>query len=362
MMTTMMTEHSAAMAMAAAVAAAAELAQNGGITMYQSSRAFKEQLRRETRLVSSPEPDENSLGDVKGDICSSSTNMIGNHQSIKKEIPSARVINDDPEEEDAEKRLARSRERNREHARRTRLRKKAQLEALQSKAKNLESERRFLTQSIEECSIANILVGLSGSSKAIDQSKSVTVTLLDATNFDQNNTPKVALVMGGKRKRFVSEDSTDKTPQPLRLNIDGQTTLIGGGKTNINWKSGVYCDENGVQRQLTQEQLESLRRERNRMHAKMTRDRKKCFIAAIEKTIEQLESDNKRMRTALSKVAKYHFKPNAVTPISYPQDSPSVSENSIPEMRLGKPAIISLEENAFQPNRVSHGFSLQRIC
>ena len=46
----------------------------------------------------------------------------------------------------------------------------------------------------------------------------------------------------------------------------------------------------------------AFRRERNRMHAKMTRDRKKSFIAAIEKTIEELESSNKRMNDVLADV------------------------------------------------------------
>lgn len=61
------------------------------------------------------------------------------------------------------------------------------------------------------------------------------------------------------------------------------------------------------------------RRERNRMHAKMTRDRKKGYIAAVEKTIEQLESENKDMREALSNVVERVFgtkKP--VTPIQSP--------------------------------------------
>ena len=53
-------------------------------------------------------------------------------------------------EEDAAKRLARSRERNREHARRTRLRKKAQLEHLQQKVRALETEKKGLKQKIEE--------------------------------------------------------------------------------------------------------------------------------------------------------------------------------------------------------------------
>ena len=38
------------------------------------------------------------------------------------------------------------------------------------------------------------------------------------------------------------------------------------------------------------------------MHAKMTRDRKKNFIATIEKTIEQLERDCQKMRDILEKV------------------------------------------------------------
>jgi hypothetical protein len=43
-------------------------------------------------------------------------------------------------------------------------------------------------------------------------------------------------------------------------------------------------------------------RERNRIHAKMTRDRKKSFIATIEKTIEELESSNQRMNAVLKDV------------------------------------------------------------
>jgi hypothetical protein len=61
-------------------------------------------------------------------------------------------------------------------------------------------------------------------------------------------------------------------------------------------------------------------RERNRMHAKMTRDRKKCFIATIEKTIDELESDVKRMRDILKQVssAKFTFT-HQVTPMGSPE-------------------------------------------
>lgn len=250
-------------------------------------------------------------------------------------------------EEDAAKRLARSRERNREHARRTRLRKKAQLEHLQQKVRGLEGEKKALKQKMEECSIASILVNLAepppmlvpimpcSSSATLEeqqqhanamatatqhhhppphhQNNGTTVSLLldDTMNQQENHDSdaKISLLTAGKRKRFASIDATTNEehrpiPQALKLKIDGQTKII-GPKSHVNWKSGVYSDDHGVQRQLTLEQLEGLRRERNRMHAKMTRDRKKNFIATIEKTIEELERDCQRMRDVLNKVGAH---------------------------------------------------------
>jgi len=168
---------------------------------------------------------------------------------------------DEDEEEDAEKRLARSRERNREHARRTRLRKKAQLEALQETVKGLEGERQALKQQIEECSIASILLGLSSG-----EQDETTQDLLDSTPKSDVKASKVALLAGGKRKRFVSDalgaDGTYvKQTKPLKLKINGKMTVIGGGngKSHINWKTGAFVDDSGEQQQLTAEQLETLR-------------------------------------------------------------------------------------------------------
>jgi hypothetical protein len=56
------------------------------------------------------------------------------------------------------------------------------------------------------------------------------------------------------------------------------------------------------------------------MHAKMTRDRKKCFIATIEKTIHELETDVKRMRDILYKVSSAKFMDiHQVTPMGSPE-------------------------------------------
>jgi len=161
-------------------------------------------------------------------------------------------INDDGV--NAEDRLARSRDRNREHARRTRLRKKAQLQVLQNKVKELQDESRMLRQTVEECSIASILLGLSGAgNQAHDDA------LEDVQKASKAETERTFFTMNGKRKRFVS-DAGDGPP-PMKLKIKGQTTLVGGsgGKSHINWKTGVYLDENGDQKQLTSEELESLR-------------------------------------------------------------------------------------------------------
>jgi hypothetical protein len=76
-----------------------------------------------------------------------------------------------------------------------------------------------------------------------------------STTIDPSWSVKVTQV--GKRKRFVVENGP--VQQLLKLQFEGgKTTLIGWEKTHINWKSGVYSDENGVQHELTPLQLESL--------------------------------------------------------------------------------------------------------
>lgn len=216
----------------------------------------------------------------------------------------SKVVDARGDEEDAEERLARGRERNREHARRTRLRKKAQLQNLQAKMMELQSESRRLKQSIEECSIASILLGLSGGPKSGNENSTISKrerSLSECSSIISSEPISVPTSVKGRRKRFISDISgNEEQTTQFRFEIRGQSAVIGGGgSTHINWKTGVYCDENGEQKQLTNEELESLRRERNRMHAKMTRDRKKNFISCVEKTIAQLERENQKMRETL---------------------------------------------------------------
>ena len=224
--------------LAAAVAAAAELAKNGGAYLYTTDMMAKQENLNSPAAVfpmTIPQSPERET--------------FSNASDDDEEADDSK----DGDEEDAGRRIARSRERNRKHARRTRLRKKAQLESIQSKVKGLQAESKVLKSSLEECSIASILVGLS--------SRSHDATIQSLLNIASATEEKDMLkFVGGKRKRFVSVgDSSERVAQPLKINIDGEKTVIGGGRTHINWKTGVYNDENGTQRQLTQEQLESLR-------------------------------------------------------------------------------------------------------
>jgi hypothetical protein len=113
------------------------------------------------------------------------------------------------------------------------------------------------------------------------------------------------------------------------------------------------------------------------MHAKMTRDRKKCFIKTIESTIDDLERENKRLRDLLS------TKTTAVTPQPSPmlsateathavEEAPllcSSSSSSVASSPCPSPALPNDETPQQQPNvvpseqpprppKVTHGFSL----
>eukprot|EP00816_Leptocylindrus_hargravesii_P002502 CAMPEP_0196805768 /NCGR_PEP_ID=MMETSP1362-20130617/5591_1 /TAXON_ID=163516 /ORGANISM="Leptocylindrus danicus, Strain CCMP1856" /LENGTH=290 /DNA_ID=CAMNT_0042178891 /DNA_START=91 /DNA_END=963 /DNA_ORIENTATION=- len=209
-------------------------------------------------------------------------------RDAEQQLPATATTHQDSE--DAEERLARNRERNREHARRTRLRKKEQLNNFQNRVKELEDENRVLKQSVEECKVASILLGLA--CPVLQQKDMPKLKLDDESSSDKSveetKEDEIAVkIQKNKRKRFVSD-------------VDELVSSKNAKKTHINWKSGILCDENGEQRQLSPDELDSLRRERNRVHAKMTRDRKKMFMATIEKTIAQLESENQKMRETLA--------------------------------------------------------------
>ena len=118
------------------------------------------------------------------------------------------------------------------------------------------------------------------------------------------------------------------------------------------------------------------------MHAKMTRDRKKNFIATIEMTIEELERDNQKMRDVLKKVGGHEdilaatTPANTVTPIASPMinsANPEIRPKQVTPEAAAASSLVSQKnkcnsvaaapkpikhENPPKRPRVAHGFCL----
>lgn len=105
------------------------------------------------------------------------------------------------------------------------------------------------------------------------------------------------------------------------------------------------------------------------MHAKMTRDRKKSFIANIEETIEQLESNNSSMKAVLKDVVQAHFAqsnnvapsgglPPGVTPNASPAlASANQSNHAMMPSLLAVPRIAALPLKAATASAIAAALS-----
>ena len=220
-----------------------------------------------------------------------------------------------------DERLQRSRERNREHARRTRQRKKAQLQTLQSRVQELQDEGARLEAALQDCSTANILLGLSNPAiarpvaAAFARERVTNSDLAAAMNEteDEPSSPRSAFgehddehtVRAVSRSTSAASDrfadnqdasSSDGADEPCVASAKGAL----GAKPTIHWKNGYTLDGDGRRRDLSPGELDQMRRERNRLHAKMTRDRKKVYIETLSRAVADLEDENRRVREALA--------------------------------------------------------------
>ena len=203
-----------------------------------------------------------------------------------------------------EDRLRRSRERNREHARRTRQRKKAQLQTLQSRVAELQEEGRRLEEAFKDCSTANILLGLNNPAMArtvSDLFKSrEDASLREAMGdnaSDGEGSPRVRPVSPTSSKSSLDDPDLERSASALtQISADDEPV----NKPTIHWKSGYALDSRGARKDLTPAELDKMRRERNRLHAKMTRDRKKVYIETLTRAVTDLEDENRAVRRALA--------------------------------------------------------------
>ena len=287
-----------------------------------------------------------------------------------------------------DEKVEKSRERNREHAKRTRLRKKALIEGMKGKLLELQKDAAKLQQLFEESNTANILLCLSTKSDpshldAIKRSASdvslysATDELLKQSDYCKSDNPSFVrgniieqlrsrvraeaaqqlLVNAARSKPHGSNvTSTPKslsvpTTTPLGLQMPGLTSdynvhSIGSDSLEIdfnstvdssnlmadklpmdlddvesddgeefetmqpvaegvvNWKNGTMVLAEGSVRKLSPKEIEMYRKERNRIHAKLTRDRKKLFTSRMQQMINSLERQNNSMRSRLKALAQ----------------------------------------------------------
>jgi hypothetical protein len=180
------------------------------------------------------------------------------------------------------------------HARKTRQRKKEQMQTLQGRIDELKQEQIRLKQSINEKQTASILVGLFSTE---DEAK---------RNMSQRSDPVVEELL--LRSQEDIPDTT-KIPELPALILPGNHhkkghTSVDSSQSCSSFdapKDGIDYDLLGKDRsKCTAEELDRIRRERNRMHAKRTRDRKRIFMDKMEDICKKLEAENGLLRNHLT--------------------------------------------------------------
>lgn len=231
------------------------------------------------------------------EIIRDNKNMTGS-VAVKtmKEVPSK-------EKRNSSERIQRSRERNRIHARKTRQRKKEQLQSLQNKAERLKREQINLKLSINEKNTANILCCLFSSNQVLQSSSA--------------EDPKVEALLT-RTEEDIPDPSKLPALQPLILPSGAQHSK----RNNLNTNNDAQLQQlpnDGIDYELlgkdrskcSPSELDQIRRERNRMHAKRTRDRKRLFMEEMAEMCKVLEGENLLLQQRLNELNG--VKPNSET-------------------------------------------------
>jgi len=168
----------------------------------------------------------------------------------------------------ADERTIKNRERNKSHARKTRERKKFHMMAFAARIKEMEEEATDLRSRVDARYTASVLLGLGGSTCSSDGNST---EVLNSTMVCGR--PPVSMMgQDGVFAKALEDNHLNDTARRVR-------------------RRGKY----------TPQEREIIRRERNRIHAKKTRDKKKVFLEASETMIRKLEDDVYALRDYLVK-------------------------------------------------------------
>jgi len=182
----------------------------------------------------------------------------------------------------------RSRERNRIHARKTRQRKKEHMETLHCSILKLQKEGQLLQKSLKELEAVNALASLcfqglnapKGSPDICDRFDKLTKAAVMLW-MEQNWEIKIEYFSGSLLKLMEESNCMDR--QYLCMLSEASNTQNGSV----------------VPSQMNQGRMQ-IRRERNRMHAKRARDRKKLMIDGCSCIVGMLEACNILLRERIN--------------------------------------------------------------
>ena len=226
------------------------------------------------------------------------------------------------------------------------------MQNLTNRADELKQEQIRLRQSINEKNTANILVGL--------------FTCNDGCG-EQVEDPRVEALL-----RRPTEEIPDaaKLPELPALILPGQhnskkhkVTSAVSSKDDLP-DDGIDYELLGKDRsKCTPEELDQIRRERNRMHAKRTRDRKRLFMEEMAEMCKQLEDENELLQDHLDALNGHTKKQRETSTIISPSLSsaqPEVSP-SVLSMPSGEPAEHSGMVSTKQECISQHGVTFDQI-
>ena len=268
-----------------------------------------------------------------------------------------------------EMKIEKNRERNREHAKRTRMRKKAVLDGMKVKLLELQREAMQLKNLMDERNTASILLAFSSTDSLLSASSSDYGLCPEAAVADDDVAISPIISAGGDiieqlrtsvreeiqhqnnhrehlNKRTRRDGGTSSLPSSCAssmppseessvnletledaeidgLDSDNEDVDISNDfqtlpESTVNWKTGTVKNAQGNERRLSDGELYQFRKDRNRIHAKMTRDRKKLFTSRMQKLIATLERDNALARSRMH----MDNPPSQTTSQSQPQPQP----------------------------------------
>jgi hypothetical protein len=222
------------------------------------------------------------------------------------------------------------------------------MQTLQSKADELKAEQLKLRQIINEKNTATILVRLFAEGSSPDAAC-------------QDEDPMVEIVLRRPQEEIPDASTIPELPALILPGQHASKKIRANMQTTAeNFHGDLSLD--GIDYELlgrdrskcTAEELDLIRRERNRMHAKRTRDRKRIFTEKLSEICRQLEDENKLLLKHLKKIDpdyQYESPLCKTTSNSSNESSPKMQPISRNRGSVSSLSLISQSSDGSQNNR-----------